>query len=221
MNYIVLASLVLFLLSPVSVEGAEVHGKIYRWDTLDLVKDVVVEIKDGSIQRMVSNDGSYSFNVTPGNYTIIAKTDGFIAVENITVKDSVRFDLILFPKLEVIEDVPDFPYISDEEQPYHIWVAILSGIVILILYYVKRRESKREEDLPPNLLTSDIIEDLPEDLVEVLEIIRREGGRITQKELRRKLGYSEAKMSLIIADLERRGMIEKVKKGRGNIIFLK
>lgn len=221
MNYIVLASLVLFLLSPVSVEGAEVHGKIYRWDTLDLVKDVVVEIKDGSIQRMVSNDGSYSFNVTPGNYTIIAKTDGFIAVENITVKDSVRFDLILFPKLEVIEDVPDFPYISDEEQPYHIWVAILSGIVILILYYVKRRESKREEDLPPNLLTSDIIEDLPEDLVEVLEIITREGGRITQKELRRKLGYSEAKMSLIIADLERRGMIEKVKKGRGNIIFLK
>jgi len=62
---------------------------------------------------------------------------------------------------------------------------------------------------------------LPDDLRETLEIIVEAGGRITQKELRTKLRYSEAKVSLILTDLERRGYIEKVRKGRGNVVFLR
>ena len=62
---------------------------------------------------------------------------------------------------------------------------------------------------------------LPEDLAKALDEIVKAGGRITQKEMRRKLGYSEAKVSLILTDLERRGYIEKVKVGRGNVVFLK
>jgi uncharacterized membrane protein len=63
--------------------------------------------------------------------------------------------------------------------------------------------------------------DLPSDLKEVLLVIRDGGGRITQKELRARLKYSEAKVSLMITDLEARGMVKKVKKGRGNVIILK
>ncbi|MEA1905427.1 MAG: winged helix-turn-helix transcriptional regulator [Euryarchaeota archaeon] len=63
--------------------------------------------------------------------------------------------------------------------------------------------------------------DLPPDLKEVLLVIRDGGGRITQKELRARLKYSEAKVSLMITDLEDRGVVKKVKKGRGNIIILK
>ncbi len=63
--------------------------------------------------------------------------------------------------------------------------------------------------------------DLPSDLKEVLLVIRDGGGRITQKELRARLKYSEAKVSLMITDLEDRGMVKKVKKGRGNVIILK
>lgn len=61
---------------------------------------------------------------------------------------------------------------------------------------------------------------LPSDLQEVLDIIRSGGGRITQKELRSKLSYSEAKVSLVVSDLENRGLVEKFKKGRGNIIII-
>ncbi|AKB85644.1 hypothetical protein MCMEM_1591 [Methanococcoides methylutens MM1] len=61
---------------------------------------------------------------------------------------------------------------------------------------------------------------LPSDLQEVLDIIRSSGGRITQKDLRSKLSYSEAKVSLIVSDLENRGLVEKFKKGRGNIIII-
>jgi uncharacterized membrane protein len=62
---------------------------------------------------------------------------------------------------------------------------------------------------------------LPADLQEVMDIIRGQGGRITQKDLRSKLKYSEGKVSLMIADLERRDLLEKFKRGRGNVIILK
>lgn len=50
-----------------------------------------------------------------------------------------------------------------------------------------------------------------------LEILAKE-RRINQKDLRKELNISEAKMSLIIADLEDQGKIRKIKRGRGNII---
>jgi uncharacterized membrane protein len=62
---------------------------------------------------------------------------------------------------------------------------------------------------------------LPADLQEVLAIIRGQGDRITRKDLRSRLKYSEGKVSLMLADLERRELIEKFKKGRENIVILK
>jgi len=59
------------------------------------------------------------------------------------------------------------------------------------------------------------------DIEGVIKIIRDEGGRTTQKEIRKKLPLSEAKVSLMISELEAKGMIEKIKKGRGNLIILK
>jgi len=54
----------------------------------------------------------------------------------------------------------------------------------------------------------------------VLSIIRDRGGRVTQKDLRLRLNCSEAKASLMITDLEDRGLVRKMKKGRGNVIIL-
>jgi uncharacterized membrane protein len=62
---------------------------------------------------------------------------------------------------------------------------------------------------------------LPADLEEVMNIIRGHGGRITQKDLRSRLKSSEGKVSLMLADLERREIIEKFKQGRGNVVILK
>ena len=59
---------------------------------------------------------------------------------------------------------------------------------------------------------------LPDDLKEILNLIRANGNRITQRELRKKSPYSESKVSLMLSDLEERGLVEKFKRGRGNII---
>ncbi|NPE29552.1 hypothetical protein HNV12_16645 [Methanococcoides sp. SA1] len=73
---------------------------------------------------------------------------------------------------------------------------------------------------PINIATEAETNALPDDLREVLDIVIANGGRITQKDLRGKLRYSEAKVSLIVSDLENRGLVDKFKKGRGNIIII-
>ena len=65
------------------------------------------------------------------------------------------------------------------------------------------------------------IDMLPDDLKEIIDILESQGGRMTQKDLRARLNCSEAKVSLMITDLEDRGLVHKVKKGRGNIILLR
>ncbi|WP_406655570.1 hypothetical protein V7O62_07175 [Methanolobus sp. ZRKC2] len=63
-------------------------------------------------------------------------------------------------------------------------------------------------------------ESVPKDLQEILDILESQGGRMTQKDMRSRLKYSEGKVSLMLLDLEKRGKIQKYKKGRGNILFL-
>jgi uncharacterized membrane protein len=86
---------------------------------------------------------------------------------------------------------------------------------------VEVQEEKKQAEQPPqspqpsvqNLL-------LPEDCRQVLSIIEKNDGRITQLDLRKMLPYSEAKVSLIVSDLESRGLVKKIKKGRGNVLIL-
>lgn len=49
----------------------------------------------------------------------------------------------------------------------------------------------------------------------------KEQQRVTQKEIRKQIPLSEAKVSLIITEMETKGLVQKIKKGRGNIIVWK
>lgn len=87
-----------------------------------------------------------------------------------------------------------------------------------------------EKALPmPNVKVKEEMKDEPKEtttpqgneLQLILDYLKKEGGRTTQKDLRKQFTSSEAKMSLMIAELEHRGVLEKIKKGRGNILILK
>ena len=58
------------------------------------------------------------------------------------------------------------------------------------------------------------------DTDKILLILKKHGGRATQKDIRKEIPLSEAKISLMIAELEADGKIRKIKKGRGNILVL-
>lgn len=57
------------------------------------------------------------------------------------------------------------------------------------------------------------------DLVSKILNLIKENERMTQKDIRKSIPYSEAKISLILTQLENERKIKKIKKGRGNIII--
>ena len=85
------------------------------------------------------------------------------------------------------------------------------GIIAYIIFKSKKTEESGKESG----------EDTEKDLNKIVEIIKEEGGRVTQKEIRKQIPLSEAKISLMVAELGHKGVIQKIKKGRGNIIILK
>ncbi|WP_462272105.1 helix-turn-helix transcriptional regulator [Methanohalophilus sp.] len=135
---------------------------------------------------------------------------------------------------------------SDDKNNYsYLLLLIIPLLIVAIYFYRRNKEENGKNSVTSNPDISDIEqtqkseqtdeksyiswpeeedkkeEELPADLKEILTIIKKSGGRITQKDLRQKLNCSEAKASLMIADLQRRGLIDKFKKGRGNILILK
>ncbi len=83
--------------------------------------------------------------------------------------------------------------------------------------YAKKVESKAGETKPAEVKEKKF----DKYALDVIELLKRSGSRLTQKEIRERMQLSEAKISLIIAELEDAGVVKKIKKGRGNIIILK
>ncbi len=54
----------------------------------------------------------------------------------------------------------------------------------------------------------------------IIDCIKKEDGRTTQKIIRKEVPLSEAKISLVLTELEHRGVIKKYKTGRSNVVVL-
>ncbi len=225
----------IFLLYVVgSVSAATIHGTIYEWHTLEPLKNVILNVNSTPPQRLVAKEGTYEFELDESQYRIEARYYEnnelvYYSEENVSIETDGDFilDIIMFPNIDLnetfFEDLDVNLSIDksllegiegDRDGGLISWGAIIVIIISLVLlYFLKfsRKAGKKEKKT----------EVLPEDLREIVNILRRYGDRMTQLELRKELHYSEAKVSLMLADLENRGLIEKFKRGRGNIIILK
>jgi len=238
---IIVASLVM------SAQAAKVYGSIYEWSDLENpLKNVIVEIEENAtrVQYKVSNDGAYSFDIAPGIYVLRAKYYinnilEFSGEEKLHIEkpdDSRNLDLLLFPPTD-----SDYEYLGDinltgELEPKEpdvanyiavIIVVLLIALIIIFFLWKKKRkpvipepdEIPSEPPVNPIMPIEKKTEELPDDLRELYDLILKKGGRTTQKEIRKNALYGEAKVSLMLADLEDRGLIKKIKKGRSNIII--
>jgi len=157
------------------------------------------------------------------------------------------FDILMFPLQEEAEeftdeDIGNVTYdVEDNILPgFDLTYTAVALLILMIMgaaayYHYNRKdgledESEPAEPVPGVHIENDYLNDrepapdidkLPDDLKEIIHILESQGGRMTQKDLRARLNCSEAKVSLMITDLEDRGLVHKVKKGRGNIILLR
>ncbi len=202
--------------------AATIQGIVYDI-SLDKVKNIVVTIDSAPSQRFVVSDGRYSFDVPSGDYTIKVLNvngDKSLASEYITVwsEGTYNLDIILFPEEELedisVDDiaVPEPLEDLEAENGKNPWLGL--GVIILgvALFLLMRLYKKRDME---NVIAG------RSDSEKVIEIMKKEGGRINQKDLRKHFPLSEAKISLLVSELEAKGKIEKIKKGRGNILVLK
>jgi len=217
--------IILTLVFAAEAYGANIHGIVYDF-SLNKIKNTIIEINTQPMQRQISNDGVYSFDVPIGEYTITAKTiNGELLVnENMNVNNEGSYTLDLISFVDIVEEEElfndtDLDIEPDVDLPNgnnYLWIiAVISFIIIgsvaFYLYKIKKKKpSEKIEDIEPG--------DLSE---KVINAIKKQEGRITQKDLRKNFPYSEAKISLVLTELEAKGKIEKIKKGRSNVIILK
>ena len=219
---------VLLLMLP-SVFGVTIHGTIYDFG-LDKLPNSVVEINSTPRQQMVAKDGTYSFNVMPGAYELHAwhnKTDSEVEENIIALAEGdYVLDLIMLPSIEADEE-----FFADTEAPIEeivkakptfSWLIWL--VVFAVLGYIVYKISKKPPKIIEKIIQKEIVKEVKEvvvadELNKIMEFIEKEGGRTTQKDIRKNFPYSEAKISLMIDELEDKDLIKKVKKGRGNLII--
>ena len=160
------------------------------------------------------------------------------------------FDLFLFPSLiDEDEILSDVGVVDSEEEvkgfaKYPVWKYLVALAIILILMGravlahrkykgrkgllgQKTKSVRVEREVENTEGAGDKVEKKSEEnepgyLDEALAIIKKHDGRLSQKELRKEMRHlSEAKVSLILTELEHKGKIERIKKGRGKVVILK
>ena len=228
--------LIALLCFPISL-AATLQGTIYDL-SLERAEDIRVNIDTTPAQFLISKDSAYSFNIPPGSYKLTAEQyDGStiiaLAEESITIQDDGAYvlDIILFPTFEDIDDESEFIDSSTDElidAPNYNFIIIIIGIGIILLavfFHFNKKKKTIKKPTKKKVIKSIYKPEktapiLPQDLLELYTFVQKH-KRTTQKEIRKIIPLSEAKISLMITDLESRDLIKKVKKGRGNIIILK
>ncbi len=235
--------ILMLLISIQTCYAATIYGNIYD-PNLNLMKGrVEVEVDSSPRQYQVSTDGTYSFFLLVGQYTIKAKYEQYgrvkyIAEEKIVVKDEGRFvhDIVMYPSPEeeerlANETLGEPENDSNEKQGILLFVIIGSVFIvsILLVFYILKKtrkkehiQEKKEEGSESFAVAKKEEKDVesPESLDGIIKIIKDSKGRVTQKEIRKQIPLSEAKVSLMISELEDKGIVKRIKKGRGNIIIL-
>ncbi|MDD5086283.1 MAG: hypothetical protein PHV16_00880 [Candidatus Nanoarchaeia archaeon] len=229
-------------------QAAIIKGEIYDPDLKKMTGRIEVEVDSYPRQYMVSTDGTYSFFLLVGEYTIKAKYEEsgrvkYLAEEKIVVRDEGEFihDIVMYVTSEEEDRIINETSTKKLFEKQGILLFVIIGSVfllsiILVVIVLNKRKKKQDKVIPLNNIESekpkddeinedkmkqDIEKEIPENLDGVLKVIKQNGGRTTQKDIRKKIPLSEAKISLMITELEHKGIVERIKKGRGNIIIMK
>ena len=235
--------LVLFL-SAIPVLGAIIEGDVYTID-FSLAKTALVEINTMPKQQKVATNGHYIFEVPPGEYAVQAHLfEGKNLIGstreslNLSHEGTFTVDLVVFPEVEeenilseleglgeqgALTEIEDIP--TENSQTWK-WIFLLIVIVIAWIIWniikwkwMKKEVAKKKEELnkeKKEMIKIGLTED--DDLKNYVDYLKKE-KRVTQKDMRKHFPDSEAKISLVLTELEAKGKIKKIKKGRGNIII--
>lgn len=207
-----------FLLTLTLLHSTTIHGSIYSFDSFEKINGTLVKMQGNSSYQVLSIDGTYSFDVQPGEYNLTAfhtsngKID-YVAYEKLSVgQESQAYDIVLFsPDFFDSGALPDLDVdlLPAKADGTIAMVAAALGVLGVAFFLARKYFSKKLGK-----------GEMGEDEKAVIRILEENEGRMEQKVLREILKYSETKMSLLLTELEVSGSIRRFKKGRENIVKL-
>jgi len=219
-----------------TADAATIEGTVYDWN-LEPVINAKVNANSTPKQIIIAKTGEYSLTLNEGFYEIKATApNGDEIAETITVADEGEYnlDLIILPSIEDPEDIFNESEIQVEDdifQENNTNYALITGVIAVMIimtvaaiFFLFSFMKKREKEVKEEIITLKKEmqqKEVDPELAKLVEAIKNAGGRTTQKELRKQFPSSEAKISLMITELEKKGLIDKIKKGRGNVLVLK
>ncbi len=204
--------------------AASIHGEVYAIDGFDNLNNSIIKISGEENHQLMIKEGNYSIELKEGEYVIEGfyyEKEELIYYAKYELKvgaESLRFDVVLFSE-EIFKDVPSI-YIDEieleeleiekENNFMYLWVGIGITIILFVVLFLLKTKIKKAKP-----------EELDADCKTVLKIVNENEGRITQKEIREILNWSDSKLSLVVSELEQLELIKRIKKGRENIIKVK
>ncbi|MFW5852755.1 MAG: DUF7343 domain-containing protein [Nanoarchaeota archaeon] len=229
-----------FFFLSTSAFAATISGSLYDL-SFELVENAVVELDTNPKQVMVAVDGTYYFEVPLGEYVITARKGELVSEDVISVSDdgNFRFDIIMMPSFESEETVLDSisvleddnlldEFMTEKEKNEYFLYFLLAALAILInILFIFRKKilrrlrtffKRNRKDSAPSIPKKETGED--DYYSKIISLLKENHGRMSQKEIRKEIPLSEAKISLILAELEHDGKVKKFKRGRSNVISL-
>jgi uncharacterized membrane protein len=232
----ILSLLGAMLIFSMPVLSAVITGSVYGPD-FDTLNDTVIRINTQPIQQILARNGTYEFNVPEGSYELNAyykgtEDDMYVFSEKIDAKGDGRYvlDIIMLPEIDDgITPYPEGFYDSEPAsetgetaKPDALGLIMIGGIIALsiaaIIFYFARK--KKADFTDENAKTKNTMHaGADESYDKILELINK-NKRMTQKDITKEMFLSDAKVSLVLTEMESRGIIKKIKKGRTNVIIL-
>ena len=222
----VIGILLLTLPLAASISGSFYSG--YSFETYN--GSVVLETSGNQYYKGVFTE-NYSVELPPGEYNISAYSSNGNMVaeeEKVILNNQTHWDIILLysDSTEImdseINDTIEVPVaqVPKEESNSTIQNLLMMSaafvVIAIILFLISKRfEKKYDEEQDYELLKD---KELTKDEMSFLETINGNEGVIEQKEMRKTLGWSDAKTSLISKSMETQGFVKLVRKGRENIV---
>ncbi len=249
-NGVILKLLVFFLFFLNLIAAATVYGFVYDIN-LNLAKGYAVSVNSTPTQTIILNDsGFYSFQLPVGSFVLSVYPPSApenATVQNLTIINNGSFEMDLlafnFPLPNAsIDELKNLSNVSSSLSnlsqssfvnntfgnnsfprqppsqffPFDFLIALIFAIFVVsvfVLFILLRRQKNAEKNSGMVVLTGD--EKVVLDKIKELE------GRTSQKDLRKNLSLSESAVSMALTSLEDKGLIVKIKKGRGNIVKIK
>jgi|SRR3989344_4156808 len=123
-------------------------------------------------------------------------------------------------------------FVEYEKKTPIFWIVFLAISIFIILGLIsyvlfkkpKTREIIREKEVIKEIIKKEytnIDKHLKEDEAQILQILKDREGHIEQGTLRIITGFSKAKLSGLLKELEDRKIIHKEQRGKKNLVFLK